>query len=448
MRHHGLLWAAFVALVLETILGSRCPALAASSPAADCVRCRQAVVRRLLRSHNLTECREPGPRVDASRLIGALDRCRCSRAMDATAFVAAMHQLADAITGSICTGPVTVDPASDAPWGSVVDTDTISGPVGRAPLVVDPADAPSFDDVGAFCASHRDYDAPAPLLALPTVTDLPSWCDERQEYQEIVTTCGAPRILVVAADASHPAADGTAERPFTTIGDALAACGTACHILVAPGIYPESLDVRSCTIIEGGVQSVAGSVTRGAARPEVRGIVAAKGDAILLARIAIQDSGLAPDGDVLLSESVLRGGGLAVWGATGPRICRTHIAGGYGGFGLAWRSTRLWIAGSAISACYEAAAISWGSHDLKVIDSVLYGDYHAVGTSWGSTDVEVRGSRLGGRVAAVDVHLAPDDGQPLPASFDVRVIGNTIAFGSLPDDDPSRGIVVRDNVLE
>jgi hypothetical protein len=157
------------------------------------------------------------------------------------------------------------------------------------------------------------------------------------------------------------------------------------------------------------------------------------------------------DGEVLLSQAVLRGGyegGSTAWSAQGPRICRSQVSGGYGGFDIAWHSSRLWIAGSAISACYEGAALSWGSRGLKVIDSIVYGGYGAVGTSWGSVDVEVRGSRLGSVYAAVSIHVAPDEYDVFPATFDVLVTHNTIVSGSLPEPDPKLNIVVEDNVRE
>jgi hypothetical protein len=209
--------------------------------------------------------------------------------------------------------------------------------------------------------------------------------------------------------------------------------------------------VPACTFIEGGIRVADGIATRGAARPRIEGHIDARGRAIGLARIDVQDSygALTVDGDVLVSEGVLRGGyegGSSAWTATGPRLCRTHIAAGYGGFDIAWHSSQLWMAGSAVSACYEGMALSWGSRGLKVIDSVVYGGYSAVGTSWGSVDVEVRGSRLGSDYAAVDIHIAPDEYEVFPATFDVSATNNRIASGTLPESDPALNIVVENNV--
>jgi hypothetical protein len=224
-------------------------------------------------------------------------------------------------------------------------------------------------------------------------------------------------------------------------------------VIVGPGTYVESPLVTACTFIEGGVVIRDGVAMRGAARPRIEGHVGARGTAIVLARVDVEDSygALSTDGDVLVSDAVLRGGyegGSSAWGATGPRICRSHIAAGYGGYDIAWHSSRLWLAGSAVSACYEGMALSWGSRGLRVLDSVVYGGYSAVGTSWGSVDVAVHGSRLASEYAAVSVHVAPDEYDVFPATFDVAVTGNVVASGTLPASDPSLNIVVEDNVFE
>ena len=205
--------------------------------------------------------------------------------------------------------------------------------------------------------------------------------------------------------------------------------------------------------IEGGIQIVDGAVTSGGSRPRIQGAFQARGNAIILARIDLhQDYGaLGVDGDVLVSDAALSGGyegGSSAWGAMGPRICRTSIAAGYTGFDIAWHSSRLWLAGSSVSACYSGMELSWGSRDLKMIDSVVYGGYEAAGTSWGSVGVEVRENRLGSANAAVEIHIAPDDHDVFPPTFDVNITGNTIVSGTLPASDPALNIVVDNNVIE
>jgi hypothetical protein len=319
---------------------------------------------------------------------------------------------------------------------------------------VDQRLAPAFDDVAAFCSAHPHFDTPPPLLALPPQTGLPEWCSEDDAYRQLVADCGTPRVLLVANGGNPAVADGSLERPFPTIGAALSACaGAPCHVLVGSGTYVESLQVSQCTFIEGGIQVEDCTATTGAPRPRIEGSVSTAGSRIVLARLDIQDhyGALQVDGDLLLSDAVLRGGyegGSASWSAAGPRICRSHIAAGYSGFGLAWDSTRLWLAGSAVSACYEGAALSWGSHGLRVLESVVYGGYSAVGTSWGSVEVEVRGSRLGSAYAAVDVHVAPDEHNVMPRWFDVSISDNRIVSGTLPESNPALNIVVENNVTE
>ena len=343
--------------------------------------------------------------------------------------------------------------AAAAGRGGAIDPNAVDGPVGLAPPAVDPTTAPSLEDVQAFCSAHPNYDTPPPLLAVPPAADLPGWCDEGEAYRGMVAACGVPRVVFVAKNTDPAAGDGSVQTPFASVVDALSACaGRACHILVGPGTYVESFEVSGCTFIEGGIQVDGGVATRGAARPRVEGSVGVSGSAVL-ARLDVQDDygALWTDGDVLVSDAVLRGGyegGSAAFGATGPRICRTHIAAGYSGFDIAWHSSRLWVAGSAVSACYDGLALSWGARDLEVLDSVLYGDYSAVGTSWGSVGVDVRGNRLGSEFAAVDIHIAPDEYDVFPTTFDVNVIGNQIASGTLPENDPALNIVVRDNARE
>ena len=378
--------------------------------------------------------------------------CSTSTAPD-DATLAVLRQAVDAVEGAIC--------GADCPaagcgpgWGDRIDPSQVQGPVGLVPPAVDPATAPSLSDVAAFCRAHPKYDTPPPLLALPDATALPEWCGEDEAYRQMIASCGETSIVVVSADADAAVADGTVVRPFATIGDALRACGSgSCHILVGTGTYVESLQVPPCTFIDGGIRVANGIATRGAARPHIEGHVNARAGTIVLARIDVRDGygALSTDGDVLVSEAVLRGGyegGSSAFMATGPRLCRTHVAAGYSGFDIAWHSSRLWMAGSAVSACYEGMGLSWGSRGLKVIDSVVYAGYSAVGTSWGSVDVEVRGTRLGSDYAAVDIHIAPDEYQVFPATFDVSVTNNRIASGSLPESNPALNIVVSNNVRE
>jgi hypothetical protein len=341
-----------------------------------------------------------------------------------------------------------------AGWGDEIDAHHIGGPVGLAPPPIDPAAAASMDDVAAFCRAHRDYDTPPPLLALPPPSELPAWCSEEEAYRQLVAACGVPRVAAVAAGADPAVADGSIDRPFASIRDAIEECGgESCHILIGSGTYAESPRIGDCTFVEGGIQIDGGTATRGAPRPQVHGVVHAAGSAIVLARLDVQHEygALGTNGDVLVSDTVLRGGykgGCSAWQATGPRLCRMSIAGGYSGFEIAWHSSRLWLAGSAVSACYEGMHLSWGSRDLKVLDSVVYGGYAAVSTSWGSTGVEVRGNRLGSEYAAVDIHIAPDDDDVFPATFDVTIAGNRIVSGSLPESDSARNIVVEGNTRE
>lgn len=442
----------FAALVVLAWLDTSSAVSAA--PAGRCAACKVAAARRFLQARNVMDCRNGIPASDEARLRHAMRRCErrrdCFASGGADAIIAVLRGAVDAVEAQVCR-VCRLPEGCGGHGGDPVDP---SGPVGVVPPAVDPTAAPSFDDVAAFCRAHPDHDVPPPLLALPATTELPNWCSEDQAYRQMVEACGAPRLVVVAKGADPGAADGGFARPFVTITDAISACESeSCHILVGPGTYVESLEVTQCTFIEGGIQIEGGVATRGAPRPRIEGAVSARGSSIVLARIDVQDDygALSTDGDVLVSEAVLRGGyegGSSAWGATGPRLCRTHIAAGYGGFDIAWHSSRLWLAGSAVSACYEGMALSWGSRGLKVVDSVVYGGYSAVGTSWGSVNVDVRGSRLGSAYAAVDIHIAPDEDDIFPATFDVSVRGNSIASGTLPESNPALNIIVENNVRE
>ena len=441
------------AILAAAALGaSGFPVKTSAANVSPCAACESRAARHFLGSSRVIDC-QPGNTADEAHLRRALGRCEQRYACASggpDALVTALGQLVDGVEAKLCGQPSGGGPG----WGQVIDLGTVRGPVGQVPPAVDPAAAPSFDDVAAFCRAHRDYDAPPPLLALPAVSQPAEWCDEDQAYANLVETCGPPRVVAVAKGADPASADGSAAAPFASITDALAACrGRACHLVIGPGTYVESPSVSRCTFLEGGVRIEAGVATRGATRPRVEGSIGARGNAIVVARVDVQGpyGALSSDGDVLVSEAVLRGGyegGSSAFSATGPRICRTHIAAGYSGFDIAWHSSRLWIAGSAVSTCYEGAALSWGSRGLKVLDSVMYGGYEAVGTSWGSVDVEVRRNRLGSAYAAVDIHIAPDDHDVFPSTFDVIVTGNSIASGTLPASNPALNIVVQDNPRE
>ena len=447
----------FPVLPLALVAGLACALPEASAAEISaCAKCKTRATKRFVRAPAAFDCRAGTPTNQEERLRDALVACdqrfQCKGPTGPDAVVATLHALISTIETQIC-DPSCVGDACVPPPGDAIDPARIDGTVGSSEPAVDPAIAASFADVSEFCRTHDDYDRPPPLLALPTATELPVWCDEAQAYGDIVARCGALRTVVVAGGAQAVGADGTPAAPYGSISQAIAACGGPCHLLVAPGTYAESPSVPSCTIIEGGVRVEGGVLTSGAARPQLNGSIRTSGDAILLARLDVRHEygALSVDGDVLVSDAVLRGGyegGSAAWSATGPRLCRTNIAAGYGGFDIAWHSTRLWLAGSAVAACYEGMALSWGASDLRVVDSIVFGGYEAVGTSWGSTGVDVRGSRLGSDHAAVSIHIAPDDYDVFPVTFDVSVIGNQIASGTLPASDPALNIVVRDNVRE
>ena len=455
-RSAGTVLGPSVAVVLAAVLIALSPALvdrAAAATPSRCAVCKIDAARRFLGAGRVLSCREEIPSQAGGRLLRAIRSCEqrydCVASDQSDAVLSSLRQAVEAIEASACERRCTGERCA----GLTIEPGVVDGPVGLAPPAVDQAGAASFDEVDEFCTLHPDYDAPPPLLALPAVAELPEWCSERDAYARIVQACGPPRVVVVAQGAAASSADGSIDKPFASISDAIGGCRGACHILVGPGTYVESLRVADCTFIEGGVAIGDGAAVQGASRPTIKGNVSAQGDAIVLARIDVEHEygALNTDGDVLVSDAVLRGGyegGSSAWSATGPRICRSSIAGGYGGFGISWQSTRLWLAGSAVSACYEGMALGWGSRGLKVIDSVVYGGYDAVGTSWGSVDVEVRGSRLASPYAAVGVHIAPDQNDVLPTTFDVTVTGNSIASGTLPESDPALNIVVEDNVIE
>jgi hypothetical protein len=415
-----------------------------------CGTCKTIATNRFVRSRPGTRC--PGGMMlvgDEARLRRRLARCErrydCAGTEDSDAIVAAVRTR---MCGKECDAG-----SCEAGWGDVFDPLTTSGPVGLA-SPVESDRVQSLEAVADFCRAHGDYDTAPPLLALPAVDTLPAWCSEEDAYEDLVALCGPPRVVVVAQGSDPNSADGSVDRPFATLTDALASCvvGT-CHVLVAPGTYIEQTQMSGCTFIEGGVRIEDGAAIRGAQRPRFLGTISGRGAANILARVDVEDAygALGASGDVLVSEAILRGGyegGSTAWGVEGPRICRSQLSGGYSGFDISWHSARLWIAGSAVSACYEGAALSWGSRDLKVIDSTVYGAYSAVATSWGSVDVEVRGSRLGSDYAAVDIHVAPDDYDVFPTTFDVLVTHNSIAGGSLPKEDPELNILVRSNVRE
>lgn len=384
---------------------------------------------------------EPSPRA-RRRLTKALQRCHRRKACRLVADVRPLTTVDQIVAASRTSCATPDDP-----------------PVGRAPVDESPADGTgtaSIGDVAAFCATQTDFTVAPPLMPLPSVDALPSWCDEEAAYQEIVAACGElPQVVVRAGAAAG--GNGTVAAPFDSIAAALAACAGRCHIAVTAGTYVENVQLFACTVLEGGFEIVDGALRRGAERPRIEGQVRADGDSILLARLDVNDAygALSTGGDVLVSDAVLRGGyeaGSSAWQALGPRICRSYLAGGYGGFDVAWQSNRLWVAGSAISACYEGVALSWGSRGLRLVDSVVFGGYAGVGTSWGSVDVDVRGNRLGSAYAAVDVHVAADLSQgedaPVPHDFAVTVVDNHVVSGSLPEHRPEIGIVVQDNAVE
>jgi hypothetical protein len=431
----------FGSVLLAASIGLHGPALDASAAATSaCSTCNAKAVKRFLRSKAGLDCR-PGTGDPNERLHRAVTRCakRLQCTVTVEAAVAAVHDFVDSLEARIC----------EPETGDVAPSD-IRGPVGHSPAAVEPNGAASLGVVAAFCAAHPAHNAVPPLMALPEVSRLPDWCDEDDAYREFVDTCGQPRIAFVSQGADPTGADGSIQAPFPSITGALQACGPVCHLLVGPGLYTESPGVPSCTFIEGGVSIQGDIVVPGAPRPRIEGSISASGSSITLARLDVQDTygALHSAGDILVSDAVLRGGyegGSSAWQAQGPRICRSHIAAGYGGADIAWHSSRLWVAGSAVAGCYEGLALSWGSRDLRVLDSVVYGGYQAIGTSWGSVTVDVRGSRLASEHAAVDIHIAPDEDDVFPVTFDVRVVGNSIASGTLPESDPDLGIVVRDN---
>lgn len=431
-------------------------AVAAADPGSRCERCIQERLDRVLGRHTVTcEARSDARLLDrVERKVRRCLRRRACKAAGRSEFTRA--QVTVAVERALC----------DAAGGGAV---VVDGLVGDAPPAVEPSAGASFDEVAEHCATIGEYDrgdAP-PLMALPASVSLPSWCDEAAAYDDLVARCGTPRVVVVVATSTGDGADGSAASPFSSIAAALAACDGPCHVLVAPGSYAVGgLEVPPCTIVEGGIDVAGGVVTPGAARPHLLGSIRAAGDAIVLARLDVEDDygALDTDGDVLVSDSVVRGlyeAGSSNWSATGPRICASHLAANYGGFGLSWHSRRLWVAGSAVAACYEGLALSWGSSDLVVVDSVVYGDYEALGTSWGSVGVTAHGNRLGGSYSVVDIHVAADEDDVFPASFEVEVTGNRIhglacgertrddyVLACLPASNPGLGIVVEDNVFE
>lgn len=421
----------------------------------DCFTCQAHAVRRYVRSSEVIDCRANNERAAEARLRERLARCQartsCADSFAPDAVVQSVRDGVAMMEGAACQSKCT-DPSCAPVETDPVDVSDVHGPVGRSPVAVDPTAAPSFQDVASFCSGHQ-YDAAPPVLALPAVTSLPDWCDEGATYAAIARACGAPRVVVVAAGADRSQAAGDVSHPFATIGDALRACHGPCHVLIGSGTYSEAVAVPDCTVLEGGVDVRDGHMVTGAARPRIEGSIRARGDSVLLSRLDVVDAygALDTEGDVLVNDSILRGGyeaGSSAWGVVGPRICRSHLAGGYGGYDLAWHSSRLWIAGSAISACYEGAAMSWGSSDLRVENSVVFGGYNAIGTSWGSVGVTAEDSRLGSNYAAVNIHIAPDENDVFPKTFDVLIDGNSIASGTLPDSDPARNIVVRNNRRE
>jgi hypothetical protein len=436
-------------------------ALAATDPGTRCERCfEQRLDRALGRRAVACEARSNDDLLD--RVQRRLRRCLRRRACKAAGRREVTRtQVTAAVQRALC------DATGNDP--SPAEPVVVDGLVGEAPPAVEPSSGATFEEVAAHCATlveYDDSDAP-PLMALPASAELPDWCDEQAAYDDLVARCGTPRVVVVAATATGDGANGSPASPYPSIGAALAACAGPCHVLVASGSYAVGMvSVPRCTVIEGGVDVAGGVVTPGAPRPHVVGTIDAAGDAIVLARLDVEDGygALVVDGDVLVSDSVLRGryeAGSSAWTATGPRICASHLAANYSGFDLAWHSRRLWVAGSAVGTCYEGLALSWGSSDLRVVDSIVYGDYDALGTSWGSVGVTAHGNQLGGSYSVVDIHIAPDEDDVFPARFDVEVTGNRIhglgcgeSVGDdsvppcLPPSDPSRGIVVEDNVFE
>jgi len=356
--------------------------------------------------------------------------------------------------------------ASPADGPSSVEPVFVEGPIGEAPPAVAPEAGATIGQVAAYCASIDPSAHPLPttlppLMALPDAGELPAWCDEEEAYLDLADHCGTPSVVVVKAGSTAAVPNGTPSAPFPSIGAALAACAGPCHVLVAPGTYVESLDVPSCSVIEGGIALAGGTVTPGAVRPRILGTLSLTDD-VLLARLDVRgvDRALIIDGDVFVNDSVLRGGvegGSTFRGTIGPKICRSHFAGNRYGTGLSWRSHRLWIAGSALSGCYEGIGMSWGSSGLEVLDSIVFGQ-QAISASWGSVGITALRNRLVGLERAVSLYLRPDYEQPMPASFDVTVRDNRIRGfycgrpgwlqPCLPASDPALGIVVEDNVLE
>lgn len=437
----------------------------AADEAARCDACIEQRVERLVRKRASLTC-------DAAADVGTVDRLRkklrpCLRRrackVAARRFVS-RTQVRASIQRLRCEdGPVQTT--------SSVDPAFIDAPVGKAPSAVASGSGATFDQVNDYCAAQGDdfeYPRPnsdtPPLMALPDAAELPAWCDEEGAYLDLADQCGPLQVVVVQAGSSAATPDGSAAAPFASIGAALAACAGPCHVLVAPGTYAEDVSVPACSVIEGGIDVVAGSVTSGAARPQIVGAFEVGGDAILARVDAYKDPRpvLITAGDLLVSDSVLRGGvdGVtSIQDAPGPRICRSHVSGGYGGAGIAWEAERLWVAGSAVAGCYEGLAISWASSDLRALGSTVFGGYDAIATSWGSFGATIIGNRLAGGYQVVAVHLGTADGYPQPASYDVEVRDNVIrSFGCvqggalyqdcLPTSDAGLGIVVEDNVYE
>src|SRR6266851_4403647 len=173
----------------------------------------------------------------------------------------------------------------------------------RARRRSDRAGAPSL-----VCPAGRHHTAPVRLWSLVLLLvaaweATPPWWAHTAKPREI-----APAVIFVAQagpdQTSAASADGSAEKPFSTVGEALRAAPAGALVRIAEGTYPEALVIDRPAVLAG----AGAAKTRLVARPGQTGpVVRIQGDArVELRDLAVEHAavGVAVDGGAVRLQRV------------------------------------------------------------------------------------------------------------------------------------------------
>lgn len=271
----------------------------------------------------------------------------------------------------------------------------------------------SSGDSGADSLGPREVPPDASIFVSDDV-DLPIerpsgelTCDNGHEA--LIASCGALRVLHVAAGGREGASGGPAD-PHGSLEAAFVACsGAACELRLASGelAMPVELEIAPprCLWISGGWERSETEWSVGDARTGVHG-GGVGAERIVVERIDFDVEYGAIGGSELLvvrDVSIVSGYNGVSTGPRGTRICRTRIQAEYSGISVSSGSSDVVIEDVDIDAGYSGVDVSWGASSIVIRNSRVRGDYSGVDVSWDSHDIVVEGSTIDGGYVGVGV---------------------------------------------